>query len=120
MIFFQIVFPLFLNSLFGKWFVRCLELFQIDSGLFDFVSSGLGCPRCFELFPIILVLLLLVGCLYLFQIVYFGCFVSFCCRYIFQPLNSVVLRCVRWLVDALCVLTFWVVFGSVRVICVSF
>ena len=58
--------------------LRGLESFQCVSGLLDYVTSGLGCSRCFELFPIILVWFLLrVGCLYFFQVVYFGCFVSF-------------------------------------------
>ena len=44
---------------------RCLGLFQIVSGLFDFVSCGLGCSCCFELFRIILVVfLLLVDCFF--------------------------------------------------------
>ena len=51
--------------------LRCLGLFQIVSSLFDFVSSGSGCSCCFELIPIVLVLVLLVAeCFYLFRIVF--------------------------------------------------
>ena len=46
-------------------------MFQIVSGLFHFVSCGSGCSCCFELFPIVLVLVLLVAdCFYSFQVVF--------------------------------------------------
>ena len=49
---------------------RCLGLFQIVSGLFDFVSRSLGCSCCFELFPLILVQFLVVDCFSWFQSVF--------------------------------------------------
>ena len=55
----------------SKWFYVVWDCFKCVSSLFDFVSSGSGCSCCFELFPIILVLFLLVAdCLYLFQVVF--------------------------------------------------
>ena len=68
----------FLCFLFLKIVLRCLGLFQVVSSLFDFLSSGLVCSCCFELFPIILVLVLVVAdCLLLVP----SCFSHVLCRF---------------------------------------
>ena len=96
-------------------------MFQIVSGLFHFVSCGSGCSCCFELFPIVLVLVLLVAdCFYSFQVVFqmfcvvltsfefsdvqFGCSALF--YFVFDGLKMLnVLCCFRLFLDC-----FWIVF----------
>ena len=81
---------------FAKWFYDVWDCFKIVSGLFHFVSCGSGCSCCFELFPIVLVLVLLVAD---WLLLVPNCFSDVLCRsdvvLVFWTFNSVVLRCFK-------------------------